>query len=226
MSHVILVRPGCTEFDEQQRIQGTLDLPLSAQGDEQVQRTISELSQVSLDLICTSPCEPARSCAERIGAALAVPVKELDGLQNLNQGLWQGLHIDDIRRKHPRVFKQWQESPETVCPPEGEMLWDVVCRVKKALEKPLRKNSHVAIIVPEPLASVVRCVVRNCPVEAIALFNAPADGRTWEYLTLNGSTPADGRFACVAEHRTPQAAGAVSIAVPNGDVADEYRRKN
>lgn len=225
MSHVILVRPGCTEFDEQQRIQGTLDLPLTAQGDEQVHRTITELSQVPLDLICTSPCEPARSCAERIGVALAVPVKELDGLQNLDQGLWQGLPIEDIRRKHPRVFKQWQESPETICPPEGEMLRDVVCRVKKSLEKPLRKYQHVAIIVPEPLASVVRCVVRCCPVEAIALFNRPADGRTWEYLTMNGLTPADGWFARVPEERTPQTAGAVSIALPNGEAADEYRRK-
>lgn len=224
MSHVILVRPGCTDFDEQQRIQGNLDLPLTAQGEEQVQRTISELSQVQIDLICTSPCEPARSCAERIASALAVPLKELEGLQNLDQGLWQGLHIDDIKRKHPRVFKQWQESPETVCPPEGEMLWDVVCRVKKALEKPLRKYDHVAIIVPEPLASIVRCVVRACPVEVIALFNTPAPGRTWEYLTMNGSAPADSRFASVAEDRTPQAAEAVSIAVPNGDT-DEYRRK-
>ena len=29
MSQIVLIRPGSTEFDEQQRIQGTLDLPLS-----------------------------------------------------------------------------------------------------------------------------------------------------------------------------------------------------
>jgi probable phosphoglycerate mutase len=225
MSHVILIRPGCTDFDEQQRIQGTLDLPLSARGNEQIQQDIAELSQVSLELILTSPCEPARSCAHRIGAALGVTVKELEGLQNLDQGLWQGLNIADIRRKHPKVFKQWQESPETVCPPEGEMLWDVVCRVKKALEKPLKKKQHVAIVVPEPLASVVRCVVRSCPVEAIALFNSPSDGRTWEYLMMNGSTPADGRFARTADSAARPEATAVSIAAPHGDAANEYRRK-
>ena len=30
--------------------------------------------------------------------------------------------IDDVKRKQPKVYRQWQEQPEIICPPEGEML--------------------------------------------------------------------------------------------------------
>ena len=40
----------------------------------------------------------------------------------MNHGLWQGMIIDEVKRKQPKVYKQWQEHPENVCPPEGEML--------------------------------------------------------------------------------------------------------
>src|SRR4051812_47933651 len=99
MSTVVLVRPGCTDFDDQNRIQGTLDLPLNKRGEQQVLQLVDELRQVPLDIIYTSPCEPARSTAIAIGAELEISVKELDGLRNLDQGLWQGLQVDDIRRK-------------------------------------------------------------------------------------------------------------------------------
>ncbi len=56
-----------------------------------------------------------------ISEALGLKLKKLDHMENLNQGLWQGVLIDDVRVKQPKVYRQWQEHPETVCPPEGEM---------------------------------------------------------------------------------------------------------
>ena len=112
MSQIVLIRPGSTEFDEQQRIQGTLDLPLSVRGQQQVARIVQELAEVAIDVIYSSPCEPARSTAAALGSSRGVSVKEIETLHNVNHGLWQGLKTDEIRRKHPKVFKQWQESPE------------------------------------------------------------------------------------------------------------------
>ncbi len=57
-----------------------------------------------------------------IGAALKLKPKTLERLQNLDHGLWQGMLIEEVKRKQPKVYKQWQEQPENVCPPEGEML--------------------------------------------------------------------------------------------------------
>jgi phosphoserine phosphatase len=69
--------------------------------------------------------------------------------------------IDDVRRKQPRVYRQWQEQPETVCPPEGEMLADAEGRVRAALAKLVKKHKEgtIGLVVPEPLASLVRCCI-------------------------------------------------------------------
>ena len=41
MSKVVVVRPGSTSFDEQDRMKGCLDIPLSTAGLEQVRRIAS-----------------------------------------------------------------------------------------------------------------------------------------------------------------------------------------
>lgn len=161
MSICVVIRPGETEFDLEERIQGSLDLPLSDLGRTQVDRMIAELEPLGLEVIYTSPSDPARSTAELIGAQLDVPVKTTDDLDNLNQGLWQGLLIDDIRRKHPKVFRQWQESPSTICPPQGETCGQADDRVRKALRKPIKKKTAIAVVASEPLATLISCIVRG-----------------------------------------------------------------
>ena len=73
-------------------------------------------------------------------------------------GLWQGMLVDEVRHKQPKVYKQWQEHPESVGPPEGEIIPEATERVKEALEKLARKHrgETIVLVAPEPLASVVR----------------------------------------------------------------------
>jgi probable phosphoglycerate mutase len=163
MTDVVLIRPGCTDFDEQSRIQGSLDLPLNERGREQLRAIVDRLSELDLDILYASPCEPARSTAATIASEIGVQCKELDDLENLNHGLWQGLPIEEVRRKFPKVFKQWQESPETICPPQGETILDAVDRVRKALVKPLKRKKRIGIVASEPLATLIRCVVCGQP---------------------------------------------------------------
>jgi broad specificity phosphatase PhoE len=194
MSQILLIRPGCTDFDEQQRIQGTLDLPLSSRGQEQVARIVHELADIPIDVIYTSPCEPARSTAAALGAARGIAVKEIESLYNVNHGLGQGLKVDEIRRKHPKVFKQWQESPQAICPPGGETLTEAVDRVRKALEKPFKKKGRLAVVAADPLAAIICAVVRGAVPDPIPAACSGACGH-WEFLTDNNSKPTSGEFA-------------------------------
>ena len=193
MAQIVLIRPGCTEFDEQHRIQGNLDLPLSTGGRQQVEQLLADLSHVEIDWLFSSPCEPARSTAEALGATRGLPVREVEGLYNVNLGLWQGLKVDDVRRKHPKVFKQWQDSPEAICPPEGETLAEAVARVRKALEKPLKKKGNLAIVAADPLAAIICMVVRGLTLESIPAVCQGACG-SWEILSDNQSKRMAGQF--------------------------------
>ncbi|MSR58208.1 MAG: histidine phosphatase family protein [Planctomycetaceae bacterium] len=198
MSQILLIRPGSTSFDEQQRLQGMLDLPLSSKGEEQVAALLGSLGLVAIDLIYTATCEPAQTTAAYLGAARGVPVKEIEDLHNVNLGLWQGLQVEEIRRKHPKVFKQWQESPEAICPPEGETFAEAIERVRKALEKPLKKKGNLALVAAEPLASIIAAIVRGQPLENATRACNGGCG-TWEVLRENPYKSLSGEFVVSPE---------------------------
>ncbi len=162
MPDVVLIRPGCTDFDEQNRIQGVLDLPLNHRGHAQVLGLVAQLQEVEFDIIFSAPSEPARSTALAICEQNGASLKEVDDFRNLDHGLWQGLPVDDVRRKYPKVFKQWQESPETVCLPEGETVAEAVERIRRGLRKCLKRKRTIGIVASEPLATMIGCVLRGC----------------------------------------------------------------
>ena len=134
MPIIAVVRPGSTDFDVQNRIQGNLDLPLNDNGRDQLAASIEQLAAWPLEAVCSAAIDPARSTAEAIGGALQLPVRIHDELQNIDHGLWQGLSLDEIKRKSPRVLKQWQDAPETVRPPEGETIQEALARALAALK--------------------------------------------------------------------------------------------
>jgi broad specificity phosphatase PhoE len=158
MVQIALIRPGTTDYDLQGRIQGRLDIPLNKEGHDQIAQAIECLRSRSLVALYSSMCRAAQETAELIGRGLKLKPKALERLQNLDQGLWQGMCIEEVKRKQPKVYKQWQEHPENICPPNGEMLSAVVERTNIALDKLLRKHRFgiIGLVAPEPLASVIR----------------------------------------------------------------------
>ena len=158
---IYLIRPGETDYDIQNRLQGSLDLPLTERGIHEVDEVIGQVTTSEIDRIYSGPNEPALSTARRIARHLDLPLKVLDGLANVDLGLWQGLCVSEIRHKQPKVFKQWEESPATVCPPQGEEGDEARQRIAAALKKPIKKGGTFAIVASEPLASLIECQIRG-----------------------------------------------------------------
>jgi probable phosphoglycerate mutase len=188
MLRIVLIHPGSTDYDEQGRIQGTLDIPLSQQGTQEVQRMIEELRPLEIAAVYCGPCQAAVETATAVAEALGAKLKELDSLQNLDQGLWQGMLVEDVKRKQPKVYRGWQEQPSTVCPPEGETLADAQERVQAALAKILKKYKQgtLAIVAPEPLASVIRGYLLHCEVSD--LWKGGEVCGKWEAISLEPET--------------------------------------
>ena len=169
MTQVVLIRPGATAYDEQNRIQGVLDIPLSERGWSEVARLAEKLAEplagIDLAALYCGPGESVGRTAECVGKALGLRPKRIDGLRNLDQGLWQGLQIDEIKRRNVRVFRQWLDDPMTVCPPQGEPLDEALQRIKTALGPLIRRHPDEAIglVVGEPIAQVISCYLRRDP---------------------------------------------------------------
>jgi broad specificity phosphatase PhoE len=184
MLRIVLIRPGATDYDCEERIQGALDIPLNRQGLMEVARTVDQLRELRIETIYAASSSSAMQTAEILAKDLSARLKKLDRLPNVNLGLWQGLQVGDVRHKQPKVYRQWQEQPENVCPPEGEMLEQAEQRIAAAINKLLRKHKEgvIGLVVPEPLASLVRWHLKKD--ELGDLWKALAGHGRWEILDL------------------------------------------
>jgi len=193
MLRIILVRPGACDFIDQGRIQGTLDMPLNEHGTNEVAQLIAELTGREIETVYASTCEPTHATAEAIADALDVKLKSLRHMQNLNHGLWQGMLIDEVKRKQPTVYRQWQEQPASVCPPDGETLAEAADRVDHAVDKILKRHREgvIALVVPEPLATLVKS--RLVKAGLGDLWQAATGHGCWEALEVEPQNVASGR---------------------------------
>lgn len=182
MCNVVVVRPGATLFDEQERIKGSLDIPLSSHGLEQIQRIASELERLPIAHVYCGPCESAQETAKEIADHAKAKWKVCDCFANLDHGLWEGKRIDEVRRQQPKLFRQVQENPRAFCPPGGETISEAEARVSKLLSKLCKKhaNETIAVVVSEPLATLVANKLMETDFDD--MWESECDDGTWELI--------------------------------------------
>ena len=165
MTQVVLIRPGATVYDEQNRVQGILDVPLSDRGWAEVAELAGKLADVELAALYSGPSENALRTAEAVGRALGLRPRRIEELCNLDLGLWQGLQVEEIKRRHLRVFRQWIDDPCTIDPPHGESVEGAMDRIKAALKPLFKKHRDEAIglVACEPIAQLIACYLRREP---------------------------------------------------------------
>ncbi len=187
MLRITLVQPGSTDFDDQGRIKGSLDIPLSHNGSSQVERTVKELASFPFDAIYSSPCESAVQTALELARGRGIRAKRIKKLRNLDHGLWHGKLIEEVRQTQPRVYRQCRNHPETVCPPEGESVVSAKKRVRSALTRILRRHrcGTVALVIPEPLASFVRSYLQDHDI--CDFWKAELDAGGWTMIDVRPS---------------------------------------
>jgi broad specificity phosphatase PhoE len=187
MFKVVVVRPGSTAFDEQDRMKGCLDIPLSPAGLEQAQRVAIAMVGLSVTAVYCGPCESAQATARTIADATRCKLKICECFRNLDHGLWQGKCIDEIKRQQPKLFRQVQENPRAFHPPGGETLAEAESRVSKQLDKLHRKHSKetIAVVIPEPLATLVASKLKS--VDFGDLWESECDNGSWEIIEETAS---------------------------------------
>ena len=188
MLEVVLIRPGSTTFDEEGRIKGALDIPLSTVGREQAESLSVSLQTIKLDCLYVVPRESALVSAKAIGERNFCKQKTLDCLRNLDHGLWQGKLVAEVKRLQPKVYRQFQEHPTVICPPAGETIHAAMGRVKTTIDKLLRKHAggRVGLIVPQPMAAIVRFALIGGSFGD--LWKSELDFGTYEVLQVSETT--------------------------------------
>lgn len=154
---VIIVKPGATDLDDQGRIVGSLDVPLSEVGQRQAKAAAAKLADVKLRAVFCCPSLAAQQTAIQITLDRRIKVRVDANLKNMDHGLWHGREMKELRENQPKLVRQWEDNPDRICPPHGETTGELVPRVDAVLKRISRKfkSGIVVIVAPDPLASVI-----------------------------------------------------------------------
>ncbi len=182
---IVVVRPGQTELDQQGRISGNLDVPLSEDGNDQIKGLAGEFEKLPVDKIYAGPTTASRETAELLAIKNKIKIRIEEDLKNFDCGLWHGKRIDELKETQPKLFKLWQEQPESVYPPDGETIEETRARVEKFAKRLTKKarNETVIVVAAEPVACILRSVLES--VEVSKYWTVEANCGSWFEVTFH-----------------------------------------
>ena len=123
---LLLVRHGETDWNQQSRYQGQIDIPLNVNGKSQSEKVAEFLKEVSIDKAFSSSLLRARETTEIIlQHHQGVGLELNDGFKEIIHGLWQGKDEAEIELEFPGELQRWRETPEQLKMPDGESLEQV-----------------------------------------------------------------------------------------------------
>ncbi len=142
-----LIRHGQTDWNVAGKIQGSTDIPLNDMGRRQAACLARGMEKRPVEKVFTSTLSRAYETGLAIGKSPNVPVEQLEGLEEVGYGVWEGMTMEEIQEKYPKELELWYNSPVDVAPPEGESQVQVYDRCGRALETILAQaRGDVAIV--------------------------------------------------------------------------------
>ncbi|RMH50454.1 MAG: histidine phosphatase family protein [Zetaproteobacteria bacterium] len=114
---VDLLRHGAVEA-EGWSLHGATDTPLSRRGFRQMEAVCRRLAPH--DEIASSPMARCRSFAEERARTTGVRCTLLEGMREIDFGIWEQHTLEEIERDHGALLRRFRTSPVGVTPPGGE----------------------------------------------------------------------------------------------------------
>lgn len=132
---IILTRHGETDWNTRKIIQGSADIPLNETGYQQASLLARRLKNgpYQIEHIFTSKQLRASATAGIVSEVLHLPCTVMEGLEEMNLGLWEGLSWPQVSERYPAEYELWYHNRRYTKTPEGECYQDVLERFMAAL---------------------------------------------------------------------------------------------
>ena len=119
--------------------------PLGILQAERLRDRLAATGEIAADVLISSTFKRARQTAEIIAPALDLPIVFDDEVQELRDGVGEGMHVEDYRAKYGEV--NFRETPFRQVAPAGENWGQFVLRVSTALDRIVRENVGKTIVI-------------------------------------------------------------------------------
>lgn len=120
MTQLILIRHGQTLWNQQRRMQGHADSPLTEAGVRQARLLAHRLKQVAFGALYSSDSGRAHQTARSVAAVTGHDIIVDRRLRERHFGVFEGLTGDEIMLRHPDAYARFKSRDPKYVVPGGE----------------------------------------------------------------------------------------------------------
>jgi broad specificity phosphatase PhoE len=142
-------------------------------GKLQAEAVGKRLKDDNIRYIYSSPLKRAYDTAAEIARFHGLPVVKNDGFIDMDFGEWQGKLHEDIKKQFPKLYSDWQISPDSLTFPDGDNLERMRVRIRSAIDELIEKhqNDKIVVVTHGAVLRVIMCIVNNEGVDKYWQFD-------------------------------------------------------
>lgn len=147
MTLLYLIRHGETLLNRKGVFQGATDCNLNDKGVKQSRELALKVKDINMDYIFSSTLKRSYMTASYIASDKNLTVKQFRSLNEMDFGVWEGLHYKEIAKLYPKEWENWCNNQFKSSPLCGENLNNFYDRVIEKLIKILEKYKGKSIAI-------------------------------------------------------------------------------
>lgn len=171
-------------------IQGqSIDGGLTANGRRQIHITGQLLRDKNIDIIISSPLKRARQSARIVSLYVNRPILLDERLKEVNMGVVEGMHVDEVTAKFPDLYAKWQNcslNDKSTHFENGETKAEVRQRIFAALADYAEKTSYHNIAISAHGITISQALlvfnVKRSNIPNGSVLHLSYHNHHWKYL--------------------------------------------
>lgn len=175
---LLLINHGQTDWDVAKMIKGQCDVELNYVGIEQAEKLAEKLAEsqkYNIKKIYTSILQRAKRTAYIMGARLGLEVEEVEGIEEMSFGRWEGLSFEEVKKEYIDEFHEWYiEDRHNTKITGGESYDEVLERTLECLKDIIDENEDldgdILIVTHLEVIANLQCYLNNVPLEQINIY--------------------------------------------------------
>jgi probable phosphoglycerate mutase len=133
-----------TQWNMQNRLQGTTDIPLCDEGIKQVQNLSKRLKTVKIDAIYSSDLKRAFDTADIIAKGHNINISKKGFLREIYFGQWEGKTIKELNKDSE--FIKWKAHPNSFVFSDKESLKNKQEKIINSINEVLKNHKNETLI--------------------------------------------------------------------------------
>lgn len=151
-----------TEWNLENRLQGSVDVPLCQAGVDEAIANFSKVASLGIELVVSSPLLRATETAEIYAERLRVPLEICEAVREIDHGLWEGQLISELMSDPHSGYKRWMQDPGRVPIPGGsetipQAQERIIDGIVSLLE--VRAEATMLVVSHKHILALLRCVI-------------------------------------------------------------------